>query len=564
MEMCFHKAELNVVSNRKKALGFVFPQAHVGDSEAKANLAEYIASFSGPPGSSAKSARSADTAAEGKVDPPCSNYKSLQTVRELEKLKAKIEGSSTAEELQEIEAAAKTLKNDMLELIKATHKGVKDCYAARVEDQKRAERKEQEKVQQLKKAASAKAKAQTQQKEKDERQHSSKHSGGAQQSTELAVMNFNTQEHPKLEILSLTAHDLAIGDFNMEVPLIVTGCVSMTTLLKEQEDHFKVEMNSFDKQFDGSDVQKKVGRAALKINNDVLSAKISEGLALHWHWGNKSQGKLLEPRPDHANPNSAAHKLFLALSPAIFGVCEPTNKSALMGLDVNGFASFRYTVSGTRKVIIFDFVSIGRYVRSLNTQDLGKPISSTAVKQWLKCASHLDITKLINSGQVRMWVGTVGCHDMLFLPAGMYVLEQVQNGQQVRGVRMSVLMQASYHAILNCNVDTIAMGKRNEVQAEALKLLTGESKGEKGTQPPSVFVFYCSRQMQVACHLWISMMFIDIAFDVNPSECFLNHVAQGANQSCYSIKLEPGMPGLLLCSHRRTNSICLFRCVPMS
>ena len=145
---------------------------------------------------------------------------------------------------------------------------------------------------------------------------------------------------------------------------------------------------------------------------------------------------------------------------------------ATSSAEAGHLASIRITTKGTRQLVCIRTMAA---VEFLQAKDRSANVDMKQVGAWLKSAT-LDSVKAFkvfcaaSAKASKTYYASIGVGDALFIPCGWFFFEQV-GGQDVVGVRASVLRQEDADVMQDLNRLLLAIEKPNEVLSRAIDCL---------------------------------------------------------------------------------------------
>ena len=128
------------------------------------------------------------------------------------------------------------------------------------------------------------------------------------------------------------------------------------------------------------------------------------------------------------------HKL---LQPHAYALAA--GKRSVATVELGKLPAIRWSYKGTRSVAIFDFQLVLQFM-----EKVGADVAATCGKfvnaqKWVSEASEQQLHDLLGAFPLALRFCTVGPSDVLYLPAGVIMVDQVLNASDHIGVRTSVL-----------------------------------------------------------------------------------------------------------------------------
>ena len=173
--------------------------------------------------------------------------------------------------------------------------------------------------------------------------------------------------------------------------------------------------------------------------------------------------------------------------------------------------ALKWTVSGSKTVMVWSFSEIGHFVRKqLGGRALKQPISSHAVNQFLLTLNPEKHKTMQEEMMNTMHVATLGPGDLLFLPAGC-IKAELPAHDDLLSVRMSILPDyddrdkiSAIHNLSVCQAELVASGRRNAILDAVLQLLEKKEPELPARLSTEVRVIDCgdtffSRKHQASC-----------------------------------------------------------------
>lgn len=308
------------------------------------------------------------------------------------------------------------------ELVKATKRAAEDIKSrkcAKASKVTREIQKQQHEMSKQAKAASsqaAKAQKRAAQEEvnrqKKLQEQAAAELSGQAGAPEWTIMDVDLQHHAALP--EYAADNFPGSDVNFDAPYLVKD-VKLQAVLKKHESVINIWLAGFDR----SEVVLSKGRSSWPLQDAP-----------------EVRGELLKYGPPSLTdvmPGNQAYNAILSRV-SLFGYAATMRNSSG---EVQSMGSLRWQMEGSRRVIIANVADVVGYLQKEAKPVVARPTASD-VSAMLKFADVVSVTALRARG-ARLHFGVVGPHDVLFQPAGWWVLEVPTNGQRNFGIHTCIL-----------------------------------------------------------------------------------------------------------------------------
>lgn len=218
----------------------------------------------------------------------------------------------------------------------------------------------------------------------------------------------------------LSAHDLS--ELNLRIPLILSRVSSVTELAKGP---LSDRLNKLKTQFASHTLRASEGRAQKRLT-DEDSSNVATALL-----------KCI-PADLRVTLSIDKHSSVPSLGPAIFSVVCGRD---MYSTDMDLLPSLRAIVEGQRTCVCLPFNSMRDFIA---THDKLTPeqITVTHATRFLKNLTPAQVGAMTDNG-IKLWSGTVGPSDVMYLPAAFLIAEVVHNSTDLTGVRISLIAKTT-------------------------------------------------------------------------------------------------------------------------
>ena len=463
-EKAAYETEIVVLQARLKAAELVLSDKPTSDSDLKQHLDKFASGAHGSTGSTQTGV--ADLQAVSQAA-PCSGYTSLTTITALlsriEGLKTNRSQScqqvSSAEALRKVQDGFEPNLKALGELLRALRSAQDSVYDAKngvhglrkatVEAQKKAAVKRDRLLAAADQAANKKMKTEP---------SSLDAAGKAKEAIKMSV-----PERCKIPLVSAT--QLKKREVSFAQPWLFPADSSepLRDLAKDQA--FAKEVADAQRMFRHSAERSNPskGKAKILFSDESLANTVAKTMQepLPGDFAT-SVGSVLLSSSKHTGPDFLAllgQKMQISFEPS----CLPTLK---------------WAVAGSKTIVVFDFATVGGYVRKqLGGRALKQPISSHAVSQYLLSLTADKMKGMLDEIGSNMFAGTMAAGDLLYLPAGC-IKAEVPSQEDHIAVRLGVFpaytveeQTIALQALRLCQAELLSTNRRNAHLEEAVALL---------------------------------------------------------------------------------------------
>ena len=213
-----------------------------------------------------------------------------------------------------------------------------------------------------------------------------------------------------------------ISKFDAATPLLIKLVASSKAA---EEGPIQQARLAFHQLWDSSQERTIKGRAAQRIDTKAV-AEVQEALS-----------KVLPKdvlNNSFATDNDAIVKL---LTPAMFGIAK---SSVHCGMEPDGLASVRFTLQGTRSVVIMPLVHLLRFMRMKSIQESNLVYPRACI--FMKAMTLPFLQEYVKTDGAKIFATTISSEHVLYVPSNMIVLERVNAQEDAIGFLARGLVKA--------------------------------------------------------------------------------------------------------------------------
>lgn len=200
---------------------------------------------------------------------------------------------------------------------------------------------------------------------------------------QLAAFEFTPAEDHAVPAVDPDSADYQAAKTDFSKPFMIVGKKWLADH-KGADAQFKAEVDAFLAVFTSSGGNSS-GRGQIRMTNACLADDVYRKFLEH-----------LKLTNDDLIPAPASSSLQQVFAPATFGIAQNITFS---GFDLSAIPCLRYTLAGTRSVMVARFSSIGEYVRGLSSEAAqSRPISLASVQHWIQTATVEQLDEFIKAG----------------------------------------------------------------------------------------------------------------------------------------------------------------------
>lgn len=375
------------------------------------------------------------------TSPPCKSYQDLVTVSRLEPYREQLHNCTTKEEIVATMKEFKDKAKSLLELCTMVKAAVRLTKACIVANKKALETACKQQVKQDKVASKSKS---------------------ANAGQEIAPL-WDYGPSVAKEIPACTCEQFKSDTFECAVPTIISCKVDGdgAVPLFDKKGPICAKGDSFQAKFRKSSMYSEKGRGQRPLSSEL--GKTITGFITKFI-----------PESKRIDLSTCPERLQHDFKDAsVFGIAK---NSEHIATEIHYASAFRLTLKGSRAVVMFPFMEL---VGLMSAAGLTCEFTPSRMLDFGKKMSKASLDTLAEGG--RLYHGTIGHGDIVFVPAGWVVAERVAANLDFVGVRVGVLMQCPIQMKMLTAISTHLAD--NKVPSETLACILAVSAGAPPASP---------------------------------------------------------------------------------